>query len=150
MYHTYLCNGQPCLSAGLSIELVEIPGHMYLVVLDQEGNPLYPMDCTAIWKLDKTLPFEKQIEMSREYFEFMLELSTAEYEENCPFIDAQNPRYFVFPMTSMGYHESGIPSIDMPYISGNIRGVDENIRVTCRKAVECPTIPIELKRVYLP
>ena len=46
---------------------------MYLVVLDQEGNPLYPMDCTAIWKLDKTLPFDKQIEMSREYFEYMLE-----------------------------------------------------------------------------
>ena len=45
---------------------------MYLVVLDQEGNPLYPMDCTAIWKLDKTLPFDKQIEMSREYFEYML------------------------------------------------------------------------------
>lgn len=108
------------------------------------------MDCTAIWKLDKTLPFDKQIEMSREYFEYMLELSRAEYEENFPFIEAQSPRYFVFPMTSMGYNKSGIPSIDMPYISGNARGVNENIRVTCRKAVERPAIPIGLKRVYFP
>ncbi len=76
--------------------------------------------------------------MSREYFEYMLELSRAEYEENFPFIEAQSPRYFVFPMTSMGYNKSGIPSIDMPYISGNARGVNENIRVTCRKAVERP------------
>ena len=96
-----------CLSAGISIEFVEIPGHMYLVVLDQEGNPLYPMDCTAIWKLDKTLPFDKQIEMSRKDFEYMLELSTAVYEENFPFIEAQNSSYFVLPMTSMEYNNSG-------------------------------------------
>ena len=57
-------------------------------------------------KLDKTLPFDKQIEMSREYFEYMLELSRAEYEENFPFIEAQSPRYFVFPMTSMGYNKA--------------------------------------------
>ena len=139
-----------CLSAGISIEFVEIPGHMYLVVLDQEGNPLYPMDCTAIWKLDKTLPFDKQIEMSREYFEYMLELSRAEYEENFPFIEAQSPRYFVFPMTSMGYNKSGIPSIDMPYISGNARGINENVRVTCHKAVDRPAIPIGVKRVCFP
>lgn len=138
-----------CLSIGLNIELVTIPSHMYLVVLDEENNPLYPIDCTVIRKKDKTLPLEKQIEMSREDFEFMLEYSAEKYEQDRLFIEAGKVEYIVYPMTSMDYGFSGIPSIDMPYISNNTRAVDENIRVTCRKAVECPIIPVSgIRRTY--
>ena len=138
-----------CLSIGLSIQLVAIPRHRYLVVLDQEGNPLYPMDCTGIWNIDKTLPLEKQIEISRLDFEYMLEGSAAEYEENRPFIEAGKTGYVVCPMTSMEYSKSGIPSIDMPYISNNTRAVDEDIRVTCRKAVEHPVTSVSaIKKSY--
>jgi hypothetical protein len=35
----------------------------------------------------------------------------------------------------------------MPYISGNARGINENVRVTCHKAVDRPAIPIGVKRV---
>lgn len=138
-----------CLSVGLSIELVEIPDHMYLVVLDEENNPLYPIDCTVIRKKDKTLPLEEQIEMSREDFEFMLEYSAEKYERDRPFIEARKTGYVVHPMTSIGYGFSGIPSIDMPYISNKTRAVDENIRVTCRKAVERPIISASgIRRTY--
>ena len=138
-----------CLSIGLNIQLVIIPEHMYLLVLDQAGNPLYPMDCTGIWNIDKTLPFEKQLEMSRECFECMLEGSAAEYEENRPFIEAGKAEYIVYPITSMEYSKSGIPSIDMPYISNNTRAVDEDIRVTCRKAVEHPGTSVSaIKKSY--
>lgn len=138
-----------CLSIGLSIQLVVVPGHMYLLVLDQEGNPLYPMDCTGIWNIDKTLPLEEQIEMSRSYFEYMLEVSAKEYERDRPFIEAGKAKYMVHPMTSQDYCSSGIPSIDMPYISNKTRAVNENIRVTCRKAVERPIISASgIKRTY--
>lgn len=125
-----------CLSIGLNIELFQIPGHMYLLVLDQKGNPLYPMDCTIIGKIDKTLPLEEQIKLSRDDFESMLELSAQEYNQDRVFLEAGKAKYTVFPMTAMGYSLSGIPSLDMPYISGNTRANEENIRVTCRKATE--------------
>ena len=82
MYHANLRNGKPfCLSAGISIEFVEIPGHMYLVVLDQEGNPFISYGLYCYLETGQNFTFDKQIEMSREYFEYMLELSRAEYEE---------------------------------------------------------------------
>lgn len=138
-----------CLSIGLNIELVAIPRHLYLVVLDEENNPLYPIDCTIIQKKDKTLPLEKQIEMSREDFELMLKCSAEEYERDRPFIEAGKAEYIVYPMASIHYAQSGIPSIDMPYISNNTRAVDENIRVICRKAVERPIISASgIKRTY--
>lgn len=125
-----------CLSIGFNIELVQTPGHLYLLVLDQAGNPLYPMDYTSIWKIDNTLPLDKQIEISRSYFEYMLDASMKEYELDRSSLEAGKAEYIVYPMTSMDYVMSGIPSIDMPYISGNMRSIDGDIRVTCRKAVE--------------
>ncbi|MCM0384411.1 hypothetical protein J8K87_09390 [Bacteroides fragilis] len=125
-----------CLSIGLDIALVAVPGHMYLLVLNQEGNPLFPMDCTMIWKIDKTLPFEEQIELSRSDFEYMLQVSAQEYEQDSALLEAGKAAYIVYPMTFVDYICSGIPSLDMPYVSGSTRAIDEDIHVTCRKAVE--------------
>ena len=75
--------------------------------------------------------------------------SAEEYERDRPFIEAGKAEYVVYPMTSMDYVFSGIPSIDMPYISNNTRAVDENIRVICRKAVERPIISATgIRRTY--
>lgn len=137
-----------CLSIGLNIELVQAPGHMYLLVLDKEGNPLYPIDCTMIWIIDKTLPFEEQIEFSRNYFEYMLEASSQEYDRDRALSEAGKAEYIVYPMTAMDYVFSGIPSLDMPYVSRNTRAIDENIRVTCCKAAEERlSIPSSVKKV---
>lgn len=137
-----------CLSIGLNIALMQAPNHMYLLVLDSESNLLYPMDCTMLWNIDKTLSLEEQIELSHSDFEFMLEISVQEYGEHRPLLEAGKAEYIVYPMTPMNYALSGIPSIDMPYV-GSTRAFDDNIRVTCHEAAERPALSTSVKGISI-
>lgn len=96
---------------GLNCDLVLIPGHMYLMARDAEGEPLFGLETTLIGRVDLSEYGTEEEKRKASYanFEYAVKVGTMEFEEAKPHIEAGEFDYDLINIMDVRTH---IPSIN--------------------------------------